>query len=194
MLFLTHLARAVKRCGEEMHMRLRYSALRCAPPEPPGVWLPTCLSHACLAQAFAALRANGTVLCWGDNTYGQTNVPVGLSNVVAIAAGDFHTYALQSDGVIVGWGDERYGQLSVPASATNSLAINSGFFHGLALVPPLRLSLRSTADGLVVDWTGGGVLQWSPTLSGPFTDIPGYSGYYTNTDITAPARFFRIRR
>ena len=142
----------------------------------------------------AALRANGTVLCWGDNTYGQTNVPVGLSNVVAIAAGDFHTYALQSDGVIVGWGDEGYGQLSVPASATNSLAINSGFFHGLALVPPLRLSLRSTADGLVVDWTGGGVLQWSPTLSGPFTDIPGYSGYYTNTDITAPARFFRIRR
>lgn len=141
----------------------------------------------------AALRADGTVLCWGDNTFGQTNVPAGLSNVVAISAGDFHTYALQSNGAIVGWGDNWYGQLSVPAWATNSLAVNSGFFHGLALVPPLRLSLSSTANGgMVIEWTGDGVLQWGPTPSGPFIDMPGYNG--TNVDMTAPARFFRIRR
>lgn len=142
----------------------------------------------------AALRADSTVLCWGDNTYGQTNVPVGLSNVVAIAAGDFHTYALKSDGVIVGWGDDWYGQLSAPNLARNSLTVNSGFFHGLALVPSLQLSLCPTPDGVIVEWAGSGMLQWSPTPGGPFTEIPGCNGCYTNTDMTAPARFFRLRR
>jgi hypothetical protein len=142
----------------------------------------------------AALRADGQVVCWGDNAYGQTNVPPGLSNVLAIAAGDFHTYALQSGGAIVGWGNDGYGQLSVPTWATNTLAVHSGFFHGLALVPPLRLSLQSTPDALVVEWTGSGMLQWAPTPSGPFTDIPGYNRSYTNVDFTAPARFFRLRR
>ncbi len=46
----------------------------------------------------AVLPANaaspGTVVAWGDNTYGQTNVPAGLSNVTAIAAGGYHTVAL----------------------------------------------------------------------------------------------------
>jgi hypothetical protein len=142
----------------------------------------------------AALRTDGTVVCWGDNTYGQMNVPAGLSNVLAIAAGDFHTYALQSNGVIVGWGDNSYGQLTVPAGATNGLAVNAGFFHGLALVPPFRLSLRSTVSGMVIEWTGGGMLQWAPAVSGPFTDLPGYNGAYTNVNVSASARFFRLRR
>jgi hypothetical protein len=144
----------------------------------------------------AALRADGTVVCWGDNSFGQMNVPAGLSNVVAIAAGDFHTLALRTDGTIVGWGDNAFSQLNTPASATNSLAINSGFFHALALVspPPMVLSLRMTADGLVLTGTDGGMLQWSPTPAGPFNDIPGWGGSYTNADMTAPARFFRLRR
>jgi alpha-tubulin suppressor-like RCC1 family protein len=142
----------------------------------------------------AALRADGTVVCWGDNTYGQTNVPAGLSNVVAIAAGDFHTYARQSNGAIIGWGDDEYGQLSVPASATNSYAVSSGFFHGLALVPALSFSARLSPEGMIVEWTGDGMLQWAPTPFGPFTDMPGYSRAYTNANMTSPARFFRLRR
>lgn len=34
-----------------------------------------------------ALRTDGTVVAWGQNSSGQTNVPAGLSNVVAIAGG-----------------------------------------------------------------------------------------------------------
>ncbi|MGN6641892.1 MAG: immunoglobulin domain-containing protein, partial [Verrucomicrobiota bacterium] len=141
----------------------------------------------------AALRMDGTVVCWGDNTYGQTNVPAGLSNVVAITAGDFHTFALQSSGAIVGWGDDSYGQLSVPVWATNSLAVSSGFFHGLALVQPMHLELRVAENGLVLKWMGNCTLQWAPTPAGPFTDVPGCYGAYTNTDMLAPARFFRLR-
>lgn len=140
-----------------------------------------------------ALRTDGTVVCWGDNTFGQTNVPAGLSNVVAIAAGDFHSLALRSDGAIVGWGDDSYGQLSSPAWATNSVAINSGFFHGLALVPPMGLTVRLTPAGLVVTSAGTGTLQWAPTITGPFTDIPGFNGCHTNV-VSAPTRFFRLRR
>ena len=45
-----------------------------------------------------ALRSDGTVTAWGYNVQGETNVPAGLSNVVAIAAGSHHTLALKSDG------------------------------------------------------------------------------------------------
>jgi hypothetical protein len=40
-----------------------------------------------------ALTAEGQVKAWGGNGYGQMNVPSGLSNVVAIAAGHDHSLA-----------------------------------------------------------------------------------------------------
>src|SRR5262249_35782579 len=52
----------------------------------------------------------GTVVAWGDNTYGQSSVPAGLSSVSAIAAGFQHSLALKSDGTVVAWGDNTYGQ------------------------------------------------------------------------------------
>lgn len=142
----------------------------------------------------AALRSNGTVVVWGDNTYGQTNVPAGLSNVVAIAAGDFHTLALRTDGTMVGWGDNSFGQTNTP-SITNAWAIASGNYHGLALIPtaPL-LQLQMNYAGLVVQWQGPGVLQWAPSLAGPYTDVPCLGNCYTNLDMSAPAKFFRLRR
>ncbi|MCL5095995.1 MAG: RCC1 domain-containing protein [Candidatus Omnitrophica bacterium] len=48
-------------------------------------------------------RAESEVVAWGLNDYGQTNVPSGLSNVVAVAAGRTHSSALRSDGTVVGW-------------------------------------------------------------------------------------------
>jgi alpha-tubulin suppressor-like RCC1 family protein len=41
-----------------------------------------------------ALKVDGTVVGWGRNFYGQTNTPVGLANVIAIAAGGAHTVAI----------------------------------------------------------------------------------------------------
>jgi parallel beta-helix repeat protein len=143
----------------------------------------------------AALCSNGTVVAWGDNTFGQTNVPSGLSNVVAIAAGDFHTLALLSNGKVVGWGDDTFGQLDVPSSVTNTVGIASGYYHGLALVPfYLLLQSHLTRDGLVIQWNGSGVLQSSPTPTGPFTDVQCQGRSWTNLDMSAPAKFFRLRQ
>ena len=141
----------------------------------------------------AALRSNGTVVAWGDNTFGQTNVPSGLSNVVAIVAGDFHTLALLSNGSVVGWGDDTFGQLNVPSSAASAIGIASGYYHGLALVPfrPL-LQPHLTHDGLVIQWNGAGSLQWAPTPTGPYTDVPFQGNSWTNLDMSAPAKFFRV--
>jgi hypothetical protein len=143
----------------------------------------------------AALCSNGTVVVWGDNTFGQTNVPAGLSNVVAIAAGDFHTLALLSNGTVVGWGDDTFGQLDVPFDAVNTAGIASGYYHGLALVP-LNSLLQSylTRDGLLIKWRGTGVLQWAPTPLGPYADVLCQGNCWTNSDMSAPAKFFRLRR
>ena len=69
-----------------------------------------------------AMRGDGTVRCWGDNSDGQLGdgtttdrstpvTVVGLANVIAIAAGDRHVCALAGGGTVSCWGDNRFGQL-----------------------------------------------------------------------------------
>jgi hypothetical protein len=143
----------------------------------------------------AALCANGTVVTWGDDTFGETNVPPGLSNVVAIAAGDFNTLALLSNGKVVSWGDDSYSQSSVPAGATNACGIAAGYYHGLALMPYyLVLQEHLISGGMVLQWNGPGTLQWAPVPTGPFTDIPCQGSCYTNFNMSAPARYFRVKQ
>jgi phage baseplate assembly protein gpV len=48
-----------------------------------------------------ALKADGTVVAWGWNGESETNVPAGLGNVIAIAAGATHNLALVSHGLPV---------------------------------------------------------------------------------------------
>ena len=51
-----------------------------------------------------ALKSDGTVVAWGDNEYGQTNVPANLTNVKSIAGGAGFSVALKNDGTLVEWG------------------------------------------------------------------------------------------
>jgi hypothetical protein len=92
-----------------------------------------------------ALKQDGTVVAWGDNSYGQTSLPPGLSNVVAIDASDDESMALKSDGTVVGWGYDNFGQLDVPVGLTNAQTIALGYYNGFAL----------GADGTFVQWGSG---------------------------------------
>ncbi len=119
-----------------------------------------------------ALRTNGTVTVWGDNSYHQNLIPQGLSNVVAIATGAGQCLALKSDGTITAWGDRTdipsgfsnivamaggfvnkllltgngevlsFGNLQPPTNLTHIIAIAAGFQHNMAL----------REDGTIVAW------------------------------------------
>ena len=78
------------------------------------------------------------VAAWGDNTYGQTDVPLAAqSGVISIAAGNFHTVVLKSDGSVVAWGKVWNGSQYIPASVPEGLsgvtAIAAGGNHTVAL-------------------------------------------------------------
>ena len=71
------------------------------------------------------------VAAWGNNEYGQTNVPE-IADFVAIAAGERHNIALRKNGSLTAWGDNKSGQTNVPAG-TDFVAVAAGTAHNLAL-------------------------------------------------------------
>ncbi len=97
-------------------------------------------------HTLALKHGDGTVLGWGDNSWGypvgQSTVPAGLSNVVAIASGLYHNLALNADGTVVAWGFDGDGETTVPAGLSNVVAVACGGYHSLSL----------KADGTVVAW------------------------------------------
>lgn len=114
-----------------------------------------------------AVLTNGIVVGWGDNSFGQLNIPSGLTNATAVAGGSLHSVALCADGTVVVWGDDTYGQTEVPTGLTNVVAIATGDFHTLALL----------ADGTVKGW--GDDLYGQIDIPGTVTNAVNIaSGYY----------------
>jgi hypothetical protein len=79
-----------------------------------------------LSNATVKIIDNDKVAAWGDNSSGQLNVPPGLTNIAAIAAGGSHSLVLRTNGIVVAWGDNTYGQTNVPPDLTNALTITAG--------------------------------------------------------------------
>ncbi len=126
-----------------------------------------------------ALKADGTVLGWGDDSYGQNEAPAGLSKVVTVAAGLDHNLALNADGTVLGWGDNSDGQTNIPAGLNNVMAIAAGAAHSLAL----------KNDGTVVGWGAGGpgATGYALSLDGTNDYVQAPAGIYFNTNFTIEA-------
>lgn len=72
-----------------------------------------------------ALGQDGKVYAWGSDNYGQlgngagqgsSNVPVevvGLTDIVGIAAGSYHSLAVRADGAVFAFGSNGYGNLGL---------------------------------------------------------------------------------
>jgi alpha-tubulin suppressor-like RCC1 family protein len=116
-----------------------------------------------------------TVAAWGSNNRGQTNPPVGLSNIVAIAAGGDTSYALRGDGRVVSWGDGvGYSQTNVPAGLSNVVGIAAGLYHVLAL----------KANGTVTGWGYNGYQQANSPAG--LSNVVGLAcGYYHSLALRA---------
>lgn len=97
-----------------------------------------------------AVQREGTVVCWGDNSSGQTNVPAGLADVIAVAAGAHHSLALKRDGAVVAWGSNRAGQTRIPPNLSNVVAIAAANHYNLAL----------RSDGTVLSWGSAAFDEW----------------------------------
>ncbi|HWH68168.1 MAG TPA: immunoglobulin domain-containing protein, partial [Candidatus Sulfotelmatobacter sp.] len=91
-------------------------------------------------------------LAWGANGYNQTNLPRGLTNLVALAAGGEHNLVLKADGTVLAWGCNSAGQTNVPAGLRNVLAVAAGWNYSLAL----------KENGTVVGWGDNSMGQITP--------------------------------
>ncbi len=105
----------------------------------------------------------GKLVAWGNNEFGQTNVPPG-SNFVAIAARqNYHGLALRSDGSLAGWG-WNYGEPDFGAA---------GVFYGQAIAPPGG-HFKAVAVGAFHSLalrTDGSLVAWGANESGQ-TNVP----------------------
>src|SRR5207249_2552057 len=123
---------------------------------------------------------------WGDNSAGQlgdgsgSNSPrpvqvAGLTGVIAIAAGGWHSLALTNDHTVWAWGLNENGQLGIGATApsqtkpvqlpglSNVVQIAAGFRHSLAL----------THDLTVWAWGDNSNGQLGDAQAGPKRPTPG---------------------
>ena len=119
-----------------------------------------------------ALKSDGTVVAWGLNTTGQTNVPPGLTNVIAISAGQTFSMALIGSGPPI-----THALLTSPAAGSNTFSLS-----------------LPTESGKVY------VLEWKQALSDPgWAILPLVSGNggvlrLTDSAATNSQRFYRVQR
>jgi alpha-tubulin suppressor-like RCC1 family protein len=121
-----------------------------------------------------ALKDDGTVWAWGNNTSGQglrisgqlgtdeipsSNTPVEVGDlpggVEAIAAGSAHGLALKDDGIVWAWGNNNSGQLGDGTNATSTRPVQVSNLDGVkAIDGGGGYSLALKNDGTVWAWGG----------------------------------------
>jgi len=92
---------------------------------------------ACVVYHTAAIKTDGTLWTWGQNTYAQLgdnttankSSPVttvaGGTNWKQVACGGFHTVAIKTDGTLWSWGYNTIGQLGDGTKVTKSSPVTT---------------------------------------------------------------------
>ncbi|UCC22505.1 MAG: hypothetical protein JSW23_00060 [Planctomycetota bacterium] len=113
-----------------------------------------------------ALKADGSVVGWGRDDYGQTTPPEG-NDFVAVSAGWEHSLALKANGSVAAWGRNDNGQVT-PPEGNDYVAVSAGVRHSIAL----------RADGRIAEWGGSGPVQPVPPEGNDFVAISA-GGYHS---------------
>lgn len=146
---------------------------------------------------------------WGD-----TYVPPGVSNLVAIAAGGDMTGAnygfnlgIKRDGTLIAWGDFNVGQTNVPTGCSNVVAIAAGGNQALAIIGGLTINqiFFDERNAVLQFRTFSGqrysVESSSDLGANSWTNVPGTVASGTGLDVQvidtnslgAPFRFYRLK-
>lgn len=108
---------------------------------------------------YCVVMGDGTVRCWGSNSYGQVGVPPdedsvpgpvevpGLTGVTDIEAGGVNSCALRADGTAACWGSNGYGQLPGVDQPSSHTPVT------LPLAGITDLSVGSSICAVLVDGT-----------------------------------------
>lgn len=112
-----------------------------------------------------ALKGDGTVWAWGDNSDGQlgngttanSSTPVavpGLAGVSAIAAGREHSLALMSNGTVRAWGSNGAGALGNGTTSNSSTPVTVSGLSGVSAISGgnFHYSLSLKADQSAWGW------------------------------------------
>ena len=89
------------------------------------------LNHTCALRRTDGAD-DGFADCFGQNDYGQLNVPLAAAQrgpYKMIACGDLHTCAIRDDDKVVCWGSNSDGQSSVPPGLGQTLLVSAGSRH-----------------------------------------------------------------
>lgn len=112
-----------------------------------------------------ALRTDGTVACWhstysvwgrSDLDYGVCNIPLGLTDVVMIAAGWLHGIAVVSNGSVVVWGSYVFtnpdGYNTQVLGLASSVVVTTPSSNIVAIAGGAGHSIMLLESGKVVAW------------------------------------------
>jgi len=137
-------------------------------------------------QRCASLR-DGTVWCWGDNSYGQlgngtkntsaSTSPVhvsGITTATSIGIGGRQACALLTDSTIWCWGDNTYGQLGNKTNTGSTIPVQ---VPDITTATSISVSGRNACASL----RDGTVWCWGPNTNGQL-------GNRTNTDSNFPVQ------
>lgn len=84
----------------------------------------------------------GNVTGWGNNTFFQTSIPPGTTNVIGISAGAEQNLALKADGSLLAWGLNNAGQQPIPPNLSNVVAVAANSLNSMAI----------TSGGSLIEW------------------------------------------
>ena len=115
------------------------------------IWATNVVTAAIGFDHAIAIRADGSVTGWGDDTFGQTDPPPGLGSAVAVSSGSGCSLAVQAGGAVFAWG-LSVSQTSLPSGLTE--AVTAGAF-GAAFSTYGEYFMALGADHTVTLWPAG---------------------------------------
>ena len=156
----------------------RHTPVQAIDPADPSGFLTDVVALAAGYSHTVAVKSDGTVWAWGDNSDGQLGDGTGVSSstpvqvvdpsdgsgfltgVVAVSGGGFHTVALKADGTVRVWGWNLTGQLGDGTTIDSPEPVQvvdpadgSGFLTGVAAVAGGDMyTVAVKDDGTVRSW------------------------------------------